>query len=325
MVCTVVSVLGEDACNESESLGGNVCAPISDEAHRSVNDPTSGASGDAVGSEHPIWWNYSADQLFDYFECAEIIYGYGYGEDYSEDDSEDDSGDDDYVHEENTEVDDVVSEAQLHKIHQQWSDIREKYIKEVNLVPIVHEEIIDTGSEEGESEKELNIRQTSRGVSAIVVPTRIGDAGPKKGRGLFATEPMRKGTLVSNKDNGSTGIFKVGHSWREFAVSLPRETACKFIEWSWVQTVPPLDEMDDDIRNGLTIFFASDESSLMNGADWDEVEANVRCGSPPKHDGDEWGPCRFHYYAVRDIAVGEELLINYGDFEDVDLWTEFGL
>lgn len=318
---------------ESESSGENACASLSDDAHHDDNDPKNVAKDDT----DPIWWNYSIDQLFeDYFACAEITYGYGDDEDDSEDVSKNDSGDDDYVHpnlqqhnEENTEVDDVdvVSEAQLHKIRQQWSDIREKYIKEVNLVPIVHKEIIDTGNDDGESEAELNIRQTSRGVSAIVVPIRIGDAGAKKGRGVFATEPIRKGTLVGNMDNGSTGIFKVGHSWREFAVSLPRETACNFIEWSWVQTVPPIDAMDDDIRNGLTIFIAFDESNLMNAADWDGVEANVRCGSPPKHDDDEWGPCRFHYYAVRDIAVGEELLINYGDFEDVyqQGWTDIGL
>jgi len=318
---------------ESGSSGENACASLSDDAHHDDNDPTNVANDDT----DPIWWNYSIDQLFeDYFACAEITYGYGDDEDDSEDVSEDDSGDDDYVHpnlqqhnEENTEVDDVdvVSEAQLHKIRQQWSDIREKYIKEVNLVPIVHKEIIDTGNDDGESEAELNIRQTSRGVSAIVVPIRIGDAGAKKGRGVFATEPIRKGTLVGNMDNGSTGIFKVGHSWREFAVSLPRETACNFIEWSWVQTVPPIDAMDDDIRNGLTIFIAFDESNLMNAADWDGVEANVRCGSPPKHDDDEWCPCRFHYYAVRDIAAGEELLINYGDFEDVyqQGWRDIGL
>jgi hypothetical protein len=65
----------------------------------------------------------------------------------------------------------------------------------------------------------------------------------------------------------------------------------------------------------------------MNSADWDDVEANVRCGFPPKHEGDDWGPCRFHYHATRDIAAGEELLLNYGDFEEISQqgWVDIGL
>jgi SET domain-containing protein len=43
--------------------------------------------------------------------------------------------------------------------------------------------------------------------------------------------------------------------------------------------------------------------------------------------GEEWGPCRFHYYAARDITAGEELLLHYADFEDVSQqgWVEIGL
>ena len=85
--------------------------------------------------------------------------------------------------------------------------------------------------------------------------------------------------------------------------------------------------LDCDVRNGLTVFISFDESNLMNNAAWDGVDANVRCGSPPKHMGEEWGPCRFHYYAARDITAGEELLLHYADFEDVSQqgWVEIGL
>ena len=104
-------------------------------------------------------------------------------------------------------------------------------------------------------------------------------------------------------------------------------TACNFIEWSWVQTVPPAHEGDNDLRNGLTIFVAFDESNLLNSADWDGIEANVRCGTPPSEEGGERGPCRFQYYAARDIDAGEELLIDYGEFEDLSQqgWTDIGL
>lgn len=108
--------------------------------------------------------------------------------------------------------------------------------------------------------------------------------------------------------------------------------------------MPPAYEGDDDIRNGLTIFIAFDESNLVNNAEWGEEDANTRCGSPPEHwksaqtnseneslntydIEEEWGPCRFHYYATRDIAAGEEILINYSEFEDVSQkgWADIGL
>ena len=231
------------------------------------------------------------DELFEnYFSCASIIYG------YDDDDDDDDDRDIDNS--------DVLTEEEIQKLREQWSVMREKYIREVHLVPIDEE-----------------------GTKAIVVPTRIGYAGPKKGKGVFATEPIPKDTLVLDLLNKSTPIWKTGHSWREFAVTLPREAACNFIEWSWVQTIPPENEYEDEIRNGLTIFSAFDESNLMNSADWDGIEANINCGSPPEHDGDSRGVCRFHYYASRNIEAGEELLINYSEFEDVSQqgWVDIGL
>lgn len=239
--------------------------------------------------ELPIWWDYDIDELFeDYFDCGSILYGYDVSDNLN--DLDDDR-------------DDVVSEAQLQNLKDQWKIMREKYENEVNLVPL----------------------NPDGATSAIVVPNRIGDAGRNKGRGVFATESIPKDALIIDLDNGNTGIFKVGHSWREFAASLPREMACNFIEWSWVQTLVVTPTMK--VRNGLTIFISFDESNLMNNADWDDVDANVRCGSPPKHMGEEWGPCRFHYYAARDITAGEEMLLNYGDFEDVSQqgWVEIGL
>ena len=290
--------LGDESC-VADSSAGTICKHEAVGSHNVIDDDddtTRGRADDDV--ERPILWDYTIDELFeDYFNCGEIIYGYN----------------DEVKH---TENGDVVSEIQLQKLRQQWAVIREKYVKEVNLIPI---QLEATNSSNHGSQ------------STMAVPIRVGDAGPDKGRGLFATGPISKGTLVVNLDNGSTGIFKQGHSWREFVVSLPRETACNFIEWSWVQTIPPAStngsDDDNDIRTGLTIFVAFDESNLLNSADWDGIDANVRCGSAPMHEGEERGPCRFHYYAARDIATGDELLINYGEFEDLSQqgWTDIGL
>jgi len=118
--------------------------------------------------------------------------------------------------------------------------------------------------------------------------------------------------------------------------------------FSWVQDMPPAFEGDNDMRNGLKIFVAFDESNLVNTAEWGDEEANIRCGTPPKSwqaieteydggenipsdenssEGDDWGPCRYHHYAIRDIAAGEEILMNYGEIEDVSQqgWVDIGL
>lgn len=326
------SVLGDASCDATGASGEDVCTP------EASNDDVADTTKDSVGDSNlPIWWNYDIDQLFeDYFDCGSIIYGYEYAADDDDDDDDvvDDSNDggngnikkiqQTNAAKENSEV---LSDAQLWKLRHQWAVMREKYVTEVNLVPIEIHKVEGDANADSYSGPDEEMKISNYGVSAIVVPCRIGDAGPHKGRGVYATEPIKEGELVVSLDNGSTGIFKVGHSWREFAVSLPRETACNFIEWSWVQTISPRDEHDNDIRNGLTILISFDESNLMNAADWDGVEANISCGTAPRSEGEERGPCRFHYYAARDIAAGEELLVNYGEFEDLSQqgWDDIGL
>ena len=186
--------------------------------------------------DKPIWWDYSIDDLFEkYFNCAEILYGYGKNKSphkkqvpESQDDY-DDEMDDDYDYDDDDEIfDDSDNEGdededtttadtkgtsewwEKHRrtVRHEFVTMRDKYRKEVNLIPV--------------KDGEFN--------SVMTVPAEIGDAF-EKGRGVFATEPIPKGTLVTNLDNDHVGIFKEGHSWRKFAVSLPREMACDFIEW----------------------------------------------------------------------------------------------
>ena len=318
--------------------------------------------------ERPIWWDFDSDELFEYFRCAEVLYGYesfkklqieahvsdfdyNNDDDYEYDDEGDAKGEEQYGDDDDSIQGEVISRDRAitwvndeQAIRQQWAVIRDKYRKEVNLVPTRMLETDTTGAldiRENETSGRRKVNAAQDKGSVLTVPVQIGDAGPEKGRGVFATQPIPKGTLLIDLDRGDVGIFKEGHSWRKFAATLPRETACNFIEWSWVQNVPPAHENDDDIRNGLTIFTAFDESNLINNAQWGDGVANVRCGSPPEHweslrsseqasipDMDEpWGPCRFHYYASRDISPGDELLINYGEFEDVSQigWVEIGL
>ena len=296
LVMASTVALGDDKSSLDSKSEEHICKEQKDDAENDHDTTETDRT-----KELPIWWDYDIDQLFeDYFDCGSILYGYDVDDNLNDLDDKD-------VPKRNkaAESDNVVSDAQLQTLKDQWKMMREKYIHEVNLVPL---------------------NPDAATTSAIVVPSRIGDAGRNKGRGVFATESIPKDALIIDLDNGNTGIFKLGHSWREFAATLPREMACNFIEWSWVQTLMETPTIDD-VRNGLTVFISFDESNLMNNAAWDGVDANVRCGSPPKHMGEEWGPCRFHYYAARDITAGEELLLHYADFEDVSQqgWVEIGL
>lgn len=287
--CAAFFLEGIDALEKAETFDdadAAECASALDQAPEANDDL-------------PIWWDYSIDDLFEIlFNCGEILY-------------------------------DVtpapVTEKDIDKLQQQFDEIRNKYAKEVNLLPI----------QQPTPENRF---------STMVVPTEIKDAGIK-GRGVFATERIEKGSLVMSLNAGNMGIFKDGATWRSFAATLPRETACNFIEWSWVQEITP-EKGNNDIREGLTIFVAFDESSLLNAGSWDwggGEEANIRCGTPfhseqysinmneggdaNENEEEKWGPCRFDYYATRDIEAGEELLLNYGDFEDEDQhqWTDIGL
>jgi hypothetical protein len=97
----------------------------------------------------------------------------------------------------------------------------------------------------------------------------------------------------------------------------------------WVQNVEKEAGEMDDIRHGSTVFLAFDESGLINNAEWGEEIANIRCGTLLQQDGESetWSSCRFQYHASRDIAAGDELLINYSEFEDKSQmgWVDFGV
>eukprot|EP00985_Skeletonema_marinoi_P010581 scaffold4958_cov145-Skeletonema_marinoi.AAC.23 len=272
LACCAACLEEIDALDEAEkaSNGDNNCASASPEQVCIEND------------DLPVWWDYSIDNLFeDLFNCGEIVYH-------------------------DTPI--PVTDKDVEKVYQQFNELRDKYAKEVNLVPIQQP-------------------TPDNSFSLMTVPCEIKDAGGGKGKGLFASEMIKKGSLVMSLNAGNVGIFKDGATWRKFVATLPRETACNFIEWCWIQEIIPEEGNEVDVRNGLTIFCAFDESSLMNAADFDwgyGEEANVRCGSS---DDNEEGPCRFDYYATRDIEAGEELTVNYDEFEDPDQhqWVLIGL
>ena len=189
-------------------------------------------------------------------------------------------------------------------------ELRIKYQKEVHTVPVANK---------------------ANAKSVFKVPVLIGDAGIK-GRGIYAKEDIPKGTLVLDMDSDNVGIFKDAMQWRQFTYSAGVENAelsCNFMEWCWLQNIEKEEDDADDIRYGWTVFIAFDESGLINNAEWGEEEPNIRCGTLLEEDGvtETWSNCRYKYHALRDIQAGDEILINYSEFEDPSQigWDEFGV
>jgi hypothetical protein len=66
-------------------------------------------------------------------------------------------------------------------------------------------------------------------------------------------------------------------------VEADAEAACNFMEWCWVHYIPKEGDVED-IRQGLTVLIAFDESGLLNNAEWGIKTANLQCGTPPSNE-----------------------------------------
>lgn len=155
----------------------------------------------------------------------------------------------------------------------------------------------------------------------IYVPTE-GDNGfrvpidikncPGKGRGVYTTELIPKGTIV--QASCPCACFYTERAWRMFLSLLPLNLARDVVIWSYAS---------EEVEDGETyqaVYLDMGESSLMNH------------GGPPTNQGgkilnkeddsngqdeenllytdDDTG----HLIAARDIEIGEELLTNYNNF-----------
>lgn len=121
-----------------------------------------------------------------------------------------------------------------------------------------------------------------------------------KGRGIFASHDIRKGTLVHDGSKSDL-MFPTGMAWRRFIFSLPRNRACDQIDWTWTQR-----------HNGrFRLFSAINISILFNSGGPNKINIQPESATSSK------------FYATRDIKVGEELLYDYDIYETV--WHKVGL
>jgi hypothetical protein len=150
------------------------------------------------------------------------------------------------------------------------------------------------------------------------VPYKVDNVNDKKGRGVFATAPIKKGTLVWSSHKRQSARFFDGDSYRQFVAAIPVDLACDIMRFSYVQDFGPPHSPE------LAICTDLDEGALINDQMyvWD-MEANVGCmlRQSYKHPGG----CKENFFALRDINAGEELVVNYSFFAMADGWEYFGL
>jgi hypothetical protein len=146
--------------------------------------------------------------------------------------------------------------------------------------------------------------------SGMQVGSKI-DHSPGRGRGIFSTENIKKGTLVWRGDN--TAAFDNGIHFRKFLNSLPNDMACDLIVWCY--TIYDIEENRPLIECDL------DEGSLINTYST-KFEYNIGCLPSMFEDSSNY--CDHSIFALRDIFAGEELVTNYAEF-DTDHWHYFGL
>jgi hypothetical protein len=136
-----------------------------------------------------------------------------------------------------------------------------------------------------------------------------------------------------------TARFSSGSAYREFLSLLPPDLACDVLQWAYVQELTTDDHASNDpdsvkrspnealpaqhAGKALRVSVDLDEGSYMNGEDDDP---NVGClANDRERLSGEGLSCQHHFFALRDIHEGQELLCSYGTFAKSDGWSEFGL
>lgn len=127
-----------------------------------------------------------------------------------------------------------------------------------------------------------------------------------KGRGVIVQEPILKGEHVWT-GNLYSAEFYDGDHFQKFVASIRVDIACDVIHWMYI-------EKD---KGEYIIYVDLDDGSFINnaGPSWG-LEPNIAYTS---ENGE------FPMIAIKDIAVGEELLCDYDKFDQQEGWDHFEL
>jgi len=142
------------------------------------------------------------------------------------------------------------------------------------------------------------------------------------GRGIFATQFIKKGQLVYSAAN-QTAIFRTGHQYRIFLASVPPELACDVMNWAYIADFAKLkgeNTDDEEVRIAVEL----DPGCFCNHGG-DEM-ANIGCNKQIAAASNLEGGCVDNMFALKDINSGDEILCHYGQFvADSISWQDLGL
>ena len=152
-------------------------------------------------------------------------------------------------------------------------------------------------------------QERTSGYQVPVEIQRQWNEGGEEEVGIFATAAIPKGTWVWTSTY--TAHFDSGDAFRAFAQALPKPLACHVLYW-----VFPRYLQDEPV-----VCVDLDHGSLMGVCD-QEHECNLHFS--PEHNRADSG-CQMDLYALRDIAAGEELLLDHDFTQDLDALIPLGL
>lgn len=139
----------------------------------------------------------------------------------------------------------------------------------------------------------------------FAVKYTVRPAGGTKGLGVFAAEPIAKGRRVYGgweKPDVQSFLKVIPFSMLKVAKSVaskfPKDVVSQLLQWCELNWLSPEDEVNPSLlRSGLLC--EMDDEHFVNN----DENPNI----------DNCGPVEGSVCALRDIAIGEELLENYND------------
>lgn len=127
---------------------------------------------------------------------------------------------------------------------------------------------------------------------------------PEKGRAVIAAQDIPQGTMVW--ESHYTAHFPSPVYFRRFLATLPEDLACDVMIWAYAEEY----DWEDGQGERSTISVDLDAGTFFNTIDRRKGET--------KTIGND------NYEAMRPIRKGEELLVDYGDFEKKNSWSAAG-
>jgi hypothetical protein len=139
-----------------------------------------------------------------------------------------------------------------------------------------------------------------------------------KGRSLFAAQDIQKGELIW-AGTRQTALFDNAKEYKQFLALVPPDIACDQLRGlAYVLRA----DKDDDQAN-WRIAVELDDCAFANTIIHDDETPDTGC--LPEWKDRYPGGCKLNYFALQDIKKGQEILVDYDQFDIPDGWEYFGL